>query len=37
MLCVVLVLLLIAAHVQTNRRWWHYTVQSARLWWRFRA
>jgi hypothetical protein len=37
MLCVVLALLLIAAHVHINRRWWYYIVQSARLWWRFRA
>lgn len=31
----VLALLLVAAHIRLNRRWWHYTVQSARLWWRW--
>ncbi len=32
----VLAVLLIAAHILINRRWWHYTVQSARLWWRWK-
>lgn len=31
---VILSLLLPIIHVSTNRRWWHYNVQPARLWWR---
>jgi hypothetical protein len=29
-----LTVLLIAVHVRINRRWWQYTIQRARLWWR---
>jgi hypothetical protein len=29
---VILALLFIAVHVSVNRRWWHYTIQSARRW-----
>jgi hypothetical protein len=29
-----LAVLLIAAHILINRRWWSYTVQRAQLWWR---
>jgi hypothetical protein len=28
----VVIVVLIAAHVLINRRWWRYTVQSARRW-----
>lgn len=31
---VVLALLLALIHARINRRWWYYTVQSARLRWR---
>jgi hypothetical protein len=31
---VILSLLLSIVHVCTNRRWWHYNVQPARLLWR---
>jgi hypothetical protein len=32
-----LALLLALIHGRLNRRWWHYTVQSVRLWWRMRG
>ena len=34
LLVVLLAVLLIGMHVLINRRWWQYTIQSARLWWR---
>jgi amino acid permease len=35
--CMMLTALLVIMHILCNRRWWHYKVQSARLWWRLRA
>jgi hypothetical protein len=28
--------LVVVVHVRINHRWWRYTVQSARLWWRWK-